>query len=54
MIKYRAEQGRAKRKEIGAVAYVECSAIAKKNVKGVFEEVAKAQAPGFLKKIFFS
>jgi len=48
------DQGKAKRKEISAVAYVECSAKTNKNVKSVFEEVVKAEAPGFLKKIFFS
>jgi len=49
-----ADQGKSKRKEISAVAYVECSAKTNKNVKNVFEEVVKAEAPGFLKKIFFS
>jgi len=48
------EQGRNKKKEINAVAYVECSSKQSKNVKGVFEEVVKAEAPGFLKRIFWS
>jgi len=48
------EQGKTKKKEISAVAYVECSAKENKNVAVVFEEVVKAEAPGFLKKFFFS
>lgn len=48
------DQGKAKKKEINAVAYVECSAKTNKNIKAVFEEVVKAEAPGFLKKFFFS
>lgn len=48
------DQGKAKKKEISAVVYVECSAKANKNIKAVFEEAIKAEAPGFLKKIFFS
>ena len=36
------EQGEAKAREIGAVKYVECSAMTQKGVKNVFEDAVRA------------